>query len=189
MAEGAPAEGAHRHLPHSARARHRRGLPSSSRRRRTGSDARRLEPARLRPRRPGLGRRPALGGRRREISSASPCRCATASSCAPTCTGPRPTGAFRRSSIARPTTASARRRTRWRRRRLAAGYAVVLVDVRGRYDSRRSVRALPERGPRRLRHDRMGGGAALVDRRDRDATASPIRAPCSGSRPSSRRRT
>ena len=47
---------------------------------------------------------------------------------------------------------------------LQAGYAVVLVDVRGRYDSAGVFTPYRNEGARRLRHHRVGGRAALVDR-------------------------
>ena len=55
-----------------------------------------------------------------------------------------------------------------RGRRSRAATRSCCVDVRGRYGSRGRVRPVRQRGPRRLRHDRVGRGAALVHRRDRD---------------------
>ena len=59
----------------------------------------------------------------------------------------------------------------------------------GRYGSAGVFTPYRNEGARRIRHHRVGRRAALVDGGRSAPTASRIRAPCSGSRPSSRRRT
>ena len=69
-------------------------------------------------------------------------------------------------------------------RAVERGYAVVVQDVRGRYEFRRHVRSLQARRPRRLRHDRVDRGAALVKRPsgDRRPVVSGRRAVAGGRR-------
>ena len=64
------------------------------------------------------------------------------------------------------------------------GYAVVVQDVRGRYDSAGTFDPYRARGPRRLRHDRVDRGAAVVERPrgDRRPVVSGRRAVAGGRR-------
>ena len=62
------------------------------------------------------------------------------------------------------------------------GYAVVVQDVRGRYESRGHFRSAAAGGSRRRRYAQLDRAAAVVGRQDRDDRRAPIAGSCSGRR-------
>ncbi len=136
----------------------------------------RLESPRLRFRGAGVRRRRGAGGCDEGSASGSPCPCATACSCAPTCCRPAADGTVPDARLPH----ALRPAARVRGDEVVAGapsprgYAVVLQDVRGRYGSDGDFEPYRQRGPRRVRHDRVGGRPALVDRSRSARSACPI---------------